>query len=266
MSADTLFIVSLAFKMGVTAAFLVTATFIAERAGPLVGGMIATLPISAGPAYVFLALDHGPEFLASAGLASVVVNAANCIYALVYAFLAQRYGLAMSMLPALAIWFIAAALMRTVTWSTSNAILLNIVVFAACISLGNRLRHARMPLATRRWYDMPLRTALVAALVAVVVGISERAGPFNTGTLAVFPVVLSSLILILHPRMGGPASAAVLANTMLGLVGFSAACLTVHLAVLPLGTVGGLTLALVVSIVCNFAFWIIRRRAQPVSL
>lgn len=265
MSAEFLFFVSLAVKMGVTAAFLVTATFIAERAGPLVGGMIATLPISAGPAYVFLALDHGPEFIASAGLASVAINTANCIYALVYALLAQRHGLALSMIPALAIWFVFAGLVRTATWTTSSAILFNVIVFGACLPIGNRLRHAHMPLAVRRWYDMPLRTVLVATLVAVVVGISERAGPFNTGTLAVFPVVLSSLMLILHPRMGGPASAAVLANTMLGLVGFSAACLCVHLAVVPLGTAAGLALALAVSIVCNFAFWSIRRSSRPLT-
>ena len=58
MSPDAMFWLELATKMAVTAAFLVAATAIAERAGPLVGGLVATLPISAGPVYLFLALDR----------------------------------------------------------------------------------------------------------------------------------------------------------------------------------------------------------------
>ena len=58
MSPDLYFALSLIVKMVVTAAFLLAATITAERAGPLIGGLVATLPISAGPVYIFLALDH----------------------------------------------------------------------------------------------------------------------------------------------------------------------------------------------------------------
>ena len=70
-------------------------------------------------------------------------------------------------------------------------------------------------------------------------------------------------MLILHPRIGGRATAAVLSNSMLGLVGFSCSCLTARLAVVPLGTATGLALALAVSIACNIAFWWLRR-AKPI--
>ena len=112
----------------------------------------------------------------------------------------------------------------------------NAAVLGVCLALGNRLRHVRMPLVTRRSYDIPLRAGMVALLVATVVGLSTRLGPTITGMLAVFPIVLLSLTLILHPRIGGPAAGAVLSNTMLGLVGFSCTCLTVRLLVVPLGT------------------------------
>src|SRR5262245_59205825 len=48
----------LATKMAVTALFVTAATIIAERLGATVGALVATLPVSAGPVYVFLALDH----------------------------------------------------------------------------------------------------------------------------------------------------------------------------------------------------------------
>ena len=44
--------------MAITAAFVVTASFVTERSGPVIGALVATLPISAGPSYVFLSLDQ----------------------------------------------------------------------------------------------------------------------------------------------------------------------------------------------------------------
>jgi hypothetical protein len=259
MSPDLLFLLSLAVKMVVTAGFVVLATFVAERAGPVVGGMIATLPIAAGPAYVFLSLDHGPDFIADSALSSLVVNAANCVFAFVYTVLAQRRGLALSVVPALLAWVAVASLSRALPWTTMNAVVFNAVVLSVCLALGNRLRHVRMPLVTARPYDIPLRAGMVALLVATVVGLSARLGPTITGMLAVFPIVLLSLTLILHPRIGGPAAGAVMSNTMLGLVGFSCTCLTARLLVPPLGTAAGLSIALAVSVGCNLAFWWLRR-------
>jgi hypothetical protein len=63
MSPDLYFTLTLIVKMVVTAAFLLAATITAERAGPLIGGLVSTLPISAGPVYIFLALDHDAHFM-----------------------------------------------------------------------------------------------------------------------------------------------------------------------------------------------------------
>jgi len=225
----------------------------------VVGAMVATLPIAAGPAYIFLSFDHGPDFIADSALASLVVNAANCVFALVYVLLAQRRGLLLSVISALAVWAAFASIARALPWTTARAFAFNIVVLSGCLALGNRLRHVRMPLVTRRWYDVPLRAGMVAILVATVVGLSTRVGPTITGILAVFPIALLSLMLILHPRIGGPATGAVLSNSILGLVGFSLTCLTARLLVVSLGTTAGLASALAVSVGCNFAFWWVRR-------
>ncbi len=93
-----------------------------------------------------------------------------------------------------------------------------------------------MPLITRRWYDIPLRASLVATLVATVVTLSGWVGPSISGIIALFPVVFSSMMLILHPRIGGPATAAVVANSGWGLLGFGAAMAVMHVAVLQFGS------------------------------
>jgi hypothetical protein len=264
MSPEILFWLALATKMAVTAAFVVLATATAERAGAFIGALVATLPIAAGPAYFFLALDHDAAFITASSLASLTINAVTAVYALVYAAMAQRRSLAISLAAAIAVWAILALIAQSVAWTLIGACLLNVVVIAVCVAIGRQFRDVAMPLMTRRWHDIPLRAAMAAVLVATVVGLSARVGPTVTGILAVFPIVLTSLMLILHPRIGGPATAAVLANTISGLAGFSCCLVALNLAVVPLGSPAALTLALAVSIGANLLIFTARRRGMPI--
>jgi hypothetical protein len=264
MSPDLGFPLALLVKMAVTAGFVVLATATAERAGALAGALVATLPIAAGPAYVFLALDHDAGFIAASALASLAINAMTAVFALVYAAMAQRYRLASSLAIGLAVWAALAATVRSVDWTLLRAVLVNLLVIPVCVALGRRFRDVAMPLITRRWYDVPLRAGLAALLVATVVAASQRVGPQLTGILAVFPIVLSSLALILHPRIGGKASAAVLANTISGLAGFSVCLVALHLAAEPFGSAAALMLALAVSVAANLAIFAARRRGWPI--
>ena len=116
-----------------------------------------------------------------------------------------------------------------------------------------------MPPATRPWYDFVVRSSMVALLVAAVVLLSFRIGPTGTGVLAVFPVIYTSIMVILHHRVGGPATAAVLANAIPGLAGFGAALLTLHLTAVSLGIVAALFLGLGVSVVWNAVVFATRR-------
>jgi hypothetical protein len=260
MSPDLTFILVLALRMAVAAAFVVTASVITERSGPVIGALIATLPISAGPSYVFLALDHDAAFIAQSALASLPINAATMFLALTYVVLAQRQNTAVSAGGAMAVWITLAALERLVSWSLTGGLIVNAIAFAICLPLLRHFRHVQMPLIARRWYDIPLRASMVATLVAIVVTLSHWVGPFVSGTIALFPVVLTSLMLILHPRIGGPATAAVLANGGWGMMGFGIAVAVLHVAALPLGSATALSLALTTCVVWNLGLWWLGRR------
>ena len=261
MSPDLLFWLSLVLKMAVTAGFVIAAAMVAERAGAAIGAIVATLPIAAGPAYVFVGLDHDSAFISASAIGSIAAHAATAVFSLVYIVLAQRAGLVLSVGGAVAVWFVVAFMLRSVSWSFLSVAAANLALFGVCIALTHRYRFVKMPMIGRKWFDIPVRAFLVACLVAAVVGLSGHVGPTMTGLLAVYPIVMTSLMLIFHERVGGPATAALIANTMWGLVGFSACLFTVHLAVMPLGTWGGLTLSLVVAVVWNLVLYGIRRRA-----
>jgi hypothetical protein len=260
MSPDLAFWLALALKMAVTAGFVVAASMVAERAGPAIGAMIATLPIAAAPAYIFLALDHDAEFIARSALGSLSANAVTGIFALSYVMLAQRQRLVVSLAAALGLWFMLAFALSRIAWTLASVVAFNILVFAICIPLAMRFCHAPMPPMTRRWFDVVFRAVMVACLVAIVVGTSTRIGPAVTGLLAVFPIVLTSLILIFQPRVGGPATAALIANGIWGLAGFSSALVVLYVAAIPLGSWTAYALSLATSIGWNFTVWAIRRR------
>lgn len=261
MSPDLSFLLLLAIRMAVAAAFVVTASIITERSGPVIGALIATLPVSAGPSYVFLALDHDAAFIAESALASLPINAVTMFFCLAYVFLAQRRSVVVSVGGAIAIWLILAALERLVPWTLASGLIANAIAFAICIPLFRRFQHVKkMPLITRRWYDIPLRAAMVATLVAIVVTMSHWVGPRVSGTIALFPVVLSSVTMILHPRIGGPATAAVIANSGWGMMGFGLSIAVLHVAAVPLGSAAALSLALATGAVWNLVLWWLGRR------
>src|ERR1700735_3834222 len=104
MSSELIFLLTLALRMAVTAAFVVSASVITERSGPVIGALFATLPISAGPSYVFLALDHDSAFIAPGALSSLPINAATISIGLTYTLLAQRHSLLISYGAAALVW------------------------------------------------------------------------------------------------------------------------------------------------------------------
>src|SRR6202012_2653217 len=133
---------------------------------------------------------HDAAFIAQSALASFPINAVTMGFCLTYVVLAQRQSAVVSVGGALAAWIALAALERLVSWTLLSGLVVNAVAFAICIPLFGRFQHAKMPLVTRRWYDIPLRATMVATLVAIVVSLSRVVGPFVSGTIALFPVVL----------------------------------------------------------------------------
>ena len=130
------------------------------------------------------------------------------------------------------------------------------------------LRAAARPLPPRQnaadpaaLLDIPLRASLVATLVATVVTTSSWVGPKVSGMIALFPIVFTSMMLILHPRIGGPPTAAVLANSAWGLIGLGIAIAVLHVTAPQFGSAIGLSLrALATCVGWNLGLWWLGRR------
>jgi hypothetical protein len=240
---------------------VVGAAHAAERAGPLWGSIIATLPVAVGPAYVMLALDHNAGFIAESALASLASHMGLAAFLLVYVKLAPRFPSLPSLAGALLAWIAAALLPRIRPGTLPTAIVANMAAFGLAIYATRDAMAYKPPRAgAPRAYELPLRALLVGALVIGVVAFSNALGPAFTGIVATAPVVLTSLALILHPRLGGKGVAAVMAGSVRALpgLGFGYAVLCLAAERMHIGL--ALTLALLVTL-CWPVGLVLRQRA-----
>ena len=257
---------AIAVKAIFAATVVVGAVTMAERSGPLVAGLIIAMPISIGPAYVMLGLTATPQFIADSALRSVAANAAVAVFGVVYVLLARRLPMSVSLLLALVSWFATAALERAWNPGAWTVVTVSTLGLLAGSRLMRPAASARKSLAgAKRWYDLPLRAVFVGVFVAILVTVSNAIGPQWTGLLAAFPLVLTSSIILLHPRVGATATAAVLATAIEGIVIYPLALLVVHRYSVAWGTWWSLGAGLAAILAWTLLVFAVRksRAAKP---
>jgi uncharacterized membrane protein (GlpM family) len=260
MSPADYFWLSLLLKAALTASIIVSASLIVERGGPFLGAMIASLPTTVGSAYIVMAFEHTPEFISASAVGSLAANAVGVTFAAVYALLARRRSLMVSLGGALLIWLVLAGVLQFFKFDVWTALVLNLVTAAITIPLTGAARRAsfRKAEAAPRAYDIPLRAAAVATFVVIVTTLSHSIGSFATGMFAVFPMAMSSFIVILHPRIGGPATSNVIAHAQVPMMGLTFAIAAVILLATVIGVWWSLLIALLCSLGWNAALWLWR--------
>jgi uncharacterized membrane protein (GlpM family) len=262
------FWIGLLARAAVSAFVVVAATVAAEAAGPFWGGLIVSLPIAAGPAYVMLALQHDSGFIAASALGSFAVNAASFVFLAALALLAVRVRWGWALAGSLGAWAGAVLLIRQVEWDLVGAALLNLGVVLACLALTRSVgREAGVGgrAVRRRWFELPVRAAMVGLMVGGVVTGSRALGPALTGMATVFPVAFTSFALLVLPRVGGAVAAAIMVSALRAMPGFALALLTLHLAAVPLGVGAALAVAVVPSLAWSAMLMVGRGRRLRVA-
>jgi hypothetical protein len=242
----------IALRMGCAMALVVAASVLVERYGPLIGALIATLPLAAGPAYVFIALDHDAAFVGKSALATLQANAATAVFGSFYALSAVRFGLVGALAIAYAGWSAVVFALVGSDVGLGIAIVANIAAFGIGIVATRSVRSTARPVRRpRRWWEIPLRATGVMLLVAAVIIVAGRFGPAAAGVAAAFPIIASSMILILHSTVGGAVSAATQAYGVPAMAGFGVAALSLHLTAPTLGSAVALGISLAICMLWN---------------
>src|SRR6185437_5104724 len=110
--------------------------------------------------------------------------------------------------------------------------------------------------------DLAWRAAVVTVCVIVVTTASDSIGSYFSGLFAFFPVAMGSFFVILHPRIGGPASASVAAHVQAPLIGVGLSLLAVHLFAETVGVWWSYAIGLGIGLCWNALLWVGRHWRQ----
>lgn len=243
---------ALVAKMAATAVLVLGATVLAERFGAFIGAIIASMPLSAGPAYLFLALENGAGFIEKSSLTSLAVHPITVVLLVVTAALVRSFGIIIALGLGLAVWLAGAVAVVRVGLSLEAAVMLNVVIFVLMLPAARPLSHevAGRP-ARRGVVDIVLRVVAVATVTGSAVLAGRIFGPAVAGVAALVPVIWISVAVILAVRSGADLCASVLANGVPPMIGFSIAFVVLHLAIEPIGLWPALGCALAICVGWN---------------
>lgn len=249
----------LAIKLASTALLVVIATGFAARFGAFIGAMIAAVPISAGPSYLFIAMENDAEFVAQSALTSVAINPLTVVFLIICSTLVERFGIVVGLVVGMGAWFAGALAISQLALTLQQACLLNAIVFIITIWLsGPLLGDTAGKPAKRGWFDIPLRVVAVVSVVGSAVILGRVLGPKAAGVAALVPVVWISMAVVIYVRQGGATCSAVLANGIVPMIGFWLGLASVYLMAVPYGSMMALLAGLGVSVAWTLGLTIAR--------
>ncbi len=216
----------LAVKLLLAPAFVVGASLAARRFGPRVGGLIAGLPVVAGPILLAYALAHGREFAATAATATLLGLVSLITFVVVYGRLAPRFFWGASMLAG---WLaFAAATVGFSALSLPAGVALVLAVAALLVGLTSLPRPVKDlgADATPPPWDLPMRALCALALVLTLTAVAGWLGPQLSGLLAPFPIIATVLATFTHAQHGADDLLRLLRGLLSGFGAFALFCFT----------------------------------------
>ena len=160
------------------------------------GGVIVALPLTSGPVALFLVLEQGPAFAASASLGSMAGALAQGVFCLGYSALAAR-GWPLAFAGGAAAFALTGLVLQRLALPLIPLALVVAVGLAAAMVAMPRGREARRPAPPPAW-DIPARMVVATALVLVLTAAAAALGPRLSGLLATFPVYAGILAVFGH--------------------------------------------------------------------
>jgi len=253
-------------KVVLAPTFVVAASLAARRFGPRVGGLIAGLPVVAGPILLVYALQHGDQFAAHAAIGTLLGLVSLIAFVVVYAHLAPsgRWGRCL-----LAGW--GAFAVATVIFSqleTSAGVALAIAALAFAVGLATAPAPEADPAApppAPAW-DLPLRALCALCLVLALTAASGWLGPSLSGLLTPFPVIATVLATFTHAQHGADSVRRMLRWLLAGYGAFALFCFVLAETLVSAGTAVAFALAITTALLTQGAVLLIvasRRRGQP---
>jgi hypothetical protein len=239
----------LAVKLLLAPSFVVGASLATRRFGPRVGGLIAGLPVVAGPILLAYALAHGRAFAAGAAAGTLLGLVSLIAFVVVYARLAGRVFWGASMLAGWLAFAVGTAAFSAVSLPAGAALgLAGGGLLAGLVLLPRPGRDLPVQLPPPAW-DLPLRAGCALALVLTLTAVAGWLGPQLSGLLAPFPIIATVLATFTHAQRGTDELLRLLRGLLSGFGAFALFCFALAISLQQLDTLSAFVLATALALI-----------------
>jgi len=193
----------------------------AQRLGPAIAGLLAGLPVVAGPIFLFMTMEQGEAFGVRVAINTLVGLLPYTAFTVSYAWLCVRWKWPVCLSLSWLAYLVVALILSPFEFPLAAACILGTLLpLAAPYLFPVIVSHdARRGLPRS---EIPLRMLAGGLLVVAITEAARYLGPQLAGLLTPFPILSSVLTAFSHRLHGPAATVAVLRGLMLGLFGFVA--------------------------------------------
>ncbi len=225
----------LALTLLVAPALVGAATLAARRWGARLGGLVSAFPAIAFAVLLIDAHERGAEFAARAASATLLGLVTLSVFLVVFGRVAERAGPGRSLVAGWVAVAGVAACIGGVEFGPAESLAIAAVSLAAAyVALPKTNTQAPPPPPLR--YELPLRMAATAGLVAALSAAAAELGPHVGGILTALPVLASVLAVFTLAQHGAQALQDLLRGMVTGMAAFVVFCALVAALVQPAGT------------------------------
>jgi hypothetical protein len=253
-------------KIVVSAGLVVAVTAVAERFGPRVGGLAASLPQLAVVSLIFFGLEQGLPFAAESAFWNIAGICATIPFVIGYlagATLARRprlLSITVGTLTGTGLFALASAVIGTVELSRLVVVPLAAALCATTAWLFRRLPDTA-PLQPVRVTAalLAVRAGLASVSVILLTSVAHMLGPKWSGLVTGYPVNTLPVIALLHFHYGLDVARAIMKVWPIGAFGICVFNLVAWQTVVRLGLIAAVPLGYVADFIYLLSFDALRR-------
>jgi hypothetical protein len=254
----------IAVKLLLAPSFVVGASLASRRFGVRVGGLIAGLPVVAGPILLVYALEHGRLFATDAAAGTLLGLVSLIAFVVVYGRLATRASWRICLLAG----WLAFGVCTVIFYELSIPIGAALALVGGALLVGLAVlprpgAEERVHLAPPRW-DLPMRAACALALVLTLTAVAGWLGPHLSGLLAPFPVIATVLATFTHALRGTDELLRLLRGLLSGFSAFALFCFTLSISLRTLDIASAFALATAIALLTQ-SVTLALTRGEPAS-
>ncbi len=256
------YVATFAVKVLLAPSFVVGASLAARRFGPRIGGLVAGLPVVAGPILLVYALTHGANFAAGAAAGTLLGLISLTAFVVVYGRLTGRFPWLVGLLAGWLAFVTGTLLFSTLAIPVGAALLLSGAGFLFGLKLLPDPRTERSDAPGPPIWDLPLRAFCALLLVLALAAAAGWLGSRLSGLLAAFPVISSVLAVFTHTQRGADEFLRLGRGLIAGFFAFALFCFTLAVTLRALGTAAAFVLASSVAVLTQGLLLALAARAN----